>query len=103
MTGKRQERGNQTRSRILAFIRRYWSDNLCPPSYRNMMNGCHISSTSVMRYHLDKLITDGRIIRGERGVRPANMHIVFYEEGMYKLPVDTTETGVWRTGIDDGK
>ena len=49
--------------RIIHFIRRFWSDAGYPPTVRDIVNGCGISSTSVVDYNLDILERQGHIRR----------------------------------------
>jgi repressor LexA len=70
--------------RIIAFIRDFWQDNGYPPTIRDIVNGCGISSTSVVDYNLDILEREGYIRRHHevsRGIelvaRPsANRHLL---------------------------
>jgi len=48
---------------IINFIRDYFQDKGYPPSIRDIANGCHISSTSVVTYNLDRLEEAGYIRR----------------------------------------
>ena len=48
---------------IINFIRQYLRDNGYPPSVRDIVNGCNISSTSVVVYNLNKLEQAGYIRR----------------------------------------
>lgn len=48
---------------ILRFIRRFIDEHDYPPSIRQIQDGCHISSTSVVDYNLRKLEGDGYIRR----------------------------------------
>ena len=49
--------------RIIGFIRRFWSDIGYPPTVRDIVSGCGISSTSVVDYNLDILEREGYIRR----------------------------------------
>ena len=49
--------------RIIDFTRRFWVDNGYPPTVRDIVNGCRISSTSVVDYNLDILERAGHIRR----------------------------------------
>jgi len=51
------------RPRILAFVRDYRSAHDYGPTLREVADGCGITSTSVVAYHLDKLAIQGRIRR----------------------------------------
>jgi len=48
---------------IIEFIRRFWSDRGYPPTVRDIVNGCGISSTSVVDYNLNILERNGYIRR----------------------------------------
>ncbi len=52
---------------IVDFIRRFWEGEGYPPTIRDILNGCGISSTSVVDYNLDILEGEG-YIRRRRGV-----------------------------------
>jgi repressor LexA len=49
--------------RIIDFVRSFWQDRGYPPSIRDIVNGCGISSTSVVDYNLDILEQKGYIRR----------------------------------------
>jgi repressor LexA len=49
--------------RILSFIRHFVADKTYPPTIRDIVNGCGISSTSVADYNLEKLEKQGYIRR----------------------------------------
>jgi repressor LexA len=48
---------------ILQFIRKFIDASGYPPTVRDIVNGCKISSTSVVAYNLDRLETAGYIRR----------------------------------------
>jgi len=48
---------------IIDFIRRFWGDEGYPPTIRDIVNGCGISSTSVADYNLRILEREGYIRR----------------------------------------
>ncbi len=48
---------------IVGFIRRFWADNNYPPSIRDIVAGCGLSSTSVADYNLKILEKRGYIRR----------------------------------------
>jgi repressor LexA len=54
---------NDTRERILNFIREYSDAHGYSPTVRDILKGCNISSTAVVQHHLDVLERDGRIQR----------------------------------------
>jgi repressor LexA len=49
--------------RILSFIHHFVADKTYPPTIRDIVNGCGISSTSVADYNLQKLEKEGYIRR----------------------------------------
>jgi repressor LexA len=49
--------------KIIDFIRSFWSANHYPPSVRDIVSGCSISSTSVVDYNLEILEKEGYIRR----------------------------------------
>jgi len=48
---------------IIDFVRRFWVDRGYPPTIRDIVNGCGISSTSVVDYNLNILEREGYIRR----------------------------------------
>ena len=48
---------------IIDFTRRFWEDRGYPPTIRDIVNGCGISSTSVVDYNLNILEREGYIRR----------------------------------------
>lgn len=48
---------------IIDFIRRFWSVKGFPPTVRDIVSGCRISSTSVVNYNLNALERQGYIHR----------------------------------------
>ena len=49
--------------KIIDFIRRFVADNGYPPTVRDIVTACHISSTSVVDYNLDILEREGYLRR----------------------------------------
>ncbi len=49
--------------KIIDFIRSFWADRGYPPTVRDIVSGCGISSTSVVDYNLDILERQGYIRR----------------------------------------
>lgn len=48
---------------IIDFVKRFWMDKSYPPTVRDILTGCNISSTSVVDYNLDILEREGYIRR----------------------------------------
>jgi repressor LexA len=53
--------------KIIDFIGRFYRERNCPPTIREIVNGCSISSTSVADYNLDILQEKG-LIRRHSGI-----------------------------------
>lgn len=58
-----QPRQSSTRERIFAFIRRFIGRRGYAPTVRDILKGCHLSSTAVVQHHLNVLEKEGRIRR----------------------------------------
>jgi len=52
---------------ILEFIRRFWQERGYPPTIRDVVAGCSLSSTSVADYNLNILEREGYIRRHREG------------------------------------
>lgn len=100
--------------KTLDFIRRYLSKNHYPPTIRDIVDGCGISSTSVVNYNLNILEKKGHIRRRRevsRGIEllgqfgenslavpligqiAAGQPIPVPEAGTLESPADTIEVG----------
>ena len=58
--------------RIIEFIRQFWADKGYPPTIRDIVYGCEVSSTSVVNYNLNILEREGYIKRDRevsRGIK----------------------------------
>jgi repressor LexA len=72
--------------RILDFIRRFQKEHHYPPTVRDILRGCDISSTSVVDYNLVALERYGSILRHagiSRGIELVNPD----SEGIIKVPI----------------
>lgn len=49
--------------KIYNFVRRFWTDRGYPPTVRDIVSGCQISSTSVVDYNLNIIQREGYIRR----------------------------------------
>ncbi|MGC8837914.1 MAG: transcriptional repressor LexA [Anaerolineae bacterium] len=58
---------SRRRQQILDFMRDYWRQHQRAPTVREIQEGLHLSSTSVVNHHLEALAREGYITR-ERGV-----------------------------------
>ena len=70
--GKRGPRSDKP-ERILAFLRDYFSRYHYPPSVRDIVDGCQLSSTSVADYNLKILEREGRIRRDRERARTISL------------------------------
>ncbi|MDP3879709.1 MAG: transcriptional repressor LexA [Dehalococcoidales bacterium] len=64
--------------KIIDFTRRFWADRGYPPTVRDIVNGCNISSTSVVDYNLNILERQGHIRRHSgvsRGIELLSRHL----------------------------
>jgi repressor LexA len=89
--------------RILAFLRRFREEKDYPPTVRDILKGCSISSTSVVDYNLKILEREGYIRRDRevsRGIellgkerrRMALVPVIGYIAAGEPIPVPTSDT-----------
>jgi repressor LexA len=90
--------------RILEFVRAFVEDNAYPPSIRDILTGCHISSTSVVDYNLRALERAGYIRRDRevsraielldgRGKRPRVISVPVLGQIAAGLPIPVPGSG----------
>jgi SOS-response transcriptional repressor LexA len=65
---------NDTALDIFRFIVSYEEENGYTPVIREIRDGCDISSTSVVAYHLNKLVANGAITKEENRARTIKIH-----------------------------
>ena len=70
--GKRGPRSDKP-ERILAFLREYFAHYHYPPSVRDIVEGCQLSSTSVADYNLKILEREGHIRRDRERARTISL------------------------------
>ena len=58
---------------ILIFIEEFINDYGYPPTIRDIQNNCEISSTSVVKYNLDRLQEKGLMTRASEVSRGINL------------------------------
>jgi repressor LexA len=73
--------------KIIEFIRRFWKDYHYPPTVRDIVNGCEISSTSVVDYNLAILEREGYIRRHSGISRGIELVSDTVGEAVRKVPV----------------
>jgi repressor LexA len=73
--------------KIVDFIRRFWKDYHYPPTIRDIVNGCDISSTSVVDYNLAILEREGYIKRHSGISRGIELVSNMVGEAVRKVPV----------------
>jgi repressor LexA len=96
---------SQKQQNILSFIQDFLDENGYPPSVRDIARGCHISSTSVVEYHLNILQKEDHIRRKpeiSRGIelrvgRQVQRHsvlvpVIGYIAAGEPIPVPTADT-----------
>ena len=94
--------------RILQFIRKFINSRGYPPTVRDILSGCKISSTSVVAYNLARLEAAGHIRRHadiSRGIelvsnRPGNRNTVTIPvigEIAAGVPIPVPDSDAWET------
>ncbi len=94
---------SEKQRRILAFLRRFREEKDYPPTIRDILKGCGISSTSVVDYNLKVLEREGYIRRDRevsRGIdlldkerrRVVRVPVIGYIAAGEPVPVPTTDT-----------
>ena len=78
-----ETRLNQRQARILAFIQDYTAHHVYPPTLREIVEGCGLSSTSVALYNVVSLGQKGYLTR----TRDVARGIVLTEQGRSWPPV----------------
>ena len=61
MNFKPQKRSSQTRAEIVAFIAHYQAEWQYPPTFEEVRTGCHLSSKSLVNFHLQVLAATGKV------------------------------------------
>ncbi len=72
--------------RIVDFIRRFWEGEGYPPTIRDIVSGCGVSSTSVVDYNLDILEGEG-YVRRRRGVSRGIDLVARGSQGAVQVPI----------------
>lgn len=94
---------SEKQRRILAFLRRFREEKDYPPTIRDILKGCGISSTSVVDYNLKILEREGHIRRDRevsRGIelldkerrRVVRVPVIGYIAAGEPVPVPTSDT-----------
>ncbi len=73
--------------RILEFLEGYYDECGFPPSMREIMDGCVISSTSVVAYNLVRLEKLGYILRDPLTARSITLLTRPVKERMTRVPI----------------
>ena len=60
---------NQTRQKIIEYIREFYDDRGYAPTVRDIMKGCGLSSTAVVQHHLKVLESEHQIERDSKVFR----------------------------------
>ena len=66
-TSRNTYTGDATRRRIESYFINHWLEHSTAPTFREIARDLSISSTSVVSYHVHKLIREGRLVQATRG------------------------------------
>jgi len=92
---------SQKQQSILNFIDHFLAEKGYPPSVREIAQGCHISSTSVVEYHLNILQKEGYLRRDSEVARGIELRrqkslvqvpVIGYIAAGEPIPIPSTET-----------
>ncbi len=72
---------------ILTFIRRFIEENGYPPTIRQIGSACGISSTSVVNYNLNKLESEGLLVRDREVSRGLRLPSFASETKVFRIPL----------------
>jgi len=86
-TLKRETGLSARQQRIVDFINRFWRDHGYPPSIRDIVAGCSLSSTSVADYNLKILEKQGYIRRHHEVSRGIELPLAVAGERKLAVPV----------------
>jgi repressor LexA len=111
MNTKQEKLSSKQRS-IIDFIHRFWRDRNYPPSIRDIVAGCGLSSTSVADYNLKILERQGHIRRHREvsrgielpaGARAAGRGLFVPVIGTIAAgePIPVPDTGTWDVAAAD--
>lgn len=72
---------------ILDFIRRFIEENGYPPTIRQIGSACGISSTSVVNYNLNKLESEGLLVRDREVSRGLRLPSLMGGANVFRIPL----------------
>ena len=59
---------------LMGFVRNYWENNYCAPTYKEIAQGLEVKSQSHIHFLIKGLVTKGFLVKkGSRTVRPADL------------------------------
>ena len=59
---------------LMAFVRNYWENNYCAPTYKEIAQGLEVKSQSHIHFLIKGLVTKGFLVKkGSRTVRPTDL------------------------------
>jgi len=59
---------------LMDFVRNYWENNYCAPTYKEIAQGLEVKSPSYVHFLVKGLVTKGFLVKkGSRTVRPADL------------------------------
>ena len=60
--------------KLLDFVRNYWENNYCAPTYKEIAQGLEVKSQSHIHFLIKGLVTKGFLVKkGSRTVRPTDL------------------------------
>lgn len=103
---------SEKQNQILDFLREFLEEKDYPPSIRDIQEGCHISSTSVVDYNLRKLEDKGFIRRdrevsrgieilGAKGRRPRVIEVPVLGAIAAGQPISVPSSDRWQADAED--
>lgn len=84
---QREPRLNERQKRLLTFLQHFTAEKGYPPTIREIVHSLDFSSTSVVSYHLDRLVRLGLLEKDthvSRGIKLVNHH---QPGGMVNIPL----------------
>jgi repressor LexA len=88
LEGEKLKKLSSRQQKIIDFIRQFWQERGYPPTVRDIVSGCEVSSTSVVDYNLDILERKGFIRRHSGISRGIELLVRPFGQGYgYQVPV----------------
>lgn len=95
---------NQTRQKIIDFIREFFDDHGYAPTVRDILKGCSLSSTAVVQHHLKVLESEHQIERDSKVFRSiqlpdrkSTIHVPVLGKISAGIPIPVLGPDSWHT------